>query len=109
MGARRQHSAQEAYEASQEDAEDEVTTSGLRYYWSKPWELKSRFLAKVQELRGVKRSSIVTEEDGASWELDTLLFLPAGEARSAEVLKGNPHSLPEYQAVCARSDADAKD
>merc|ERR1712113_1035922 len=107
MGARRQKSAQEAWEASEDDALDEESElTGWRYYWSKPWELKSQLLTKF---RGLREGSNKPEEDIRGWDIDTIFFLPASDAQCPTVLMGNPRTLPEYEAICLRSDAGSKD
>jgi len=86
----------------EEEEEDEV--SGWRYYWSKPWELKFRFLELFRS-RGLDQP----DENTPKWDIDALFFLPNGDASCPHVLRGDPRGIPEYETLCARRDVEVKD
>eukprot|EP00747_Dinoflagellata_sp_TGD_P087325 gnl/TRDRNA2_/TRDRNA2_163592_c1_seq1.p1 gnl/TRDRNA2_/TRDRNA2_163592_c1~~gnl/TRDRNA2_/TRDRNA2_163592_c1_seq1.p1 ORF type:complete len:318 (-),score=43.98 gnl/TRDRNA2_/TRDRNA2_163592_c1_seq1:125-1078(-) len=90
-----------------EDDDDFVEQGRFWYYWSRPWELKIAFMNKLRALRGVPSSAPAVSL--AEWDLDALFFLPRGDASCPAVLVGDARGLPEYEAVCIRHDAAAKD
>ncbi|CAE8713891.1 unnamed protein product [Polarella glacialis] len=81
-----------------------------RYYWAKPWMLKTHFLETVSNVRkGIQSVPKEATEDLAGWDLETLVLLPAADASRPQVLLGDPLNLPEYEAMCLRRDHDTKD
>mmetsp|Transcript_2012 Transcript_2012/g.5607 ORF Transcript_2012/g.5607 Transcript_2012/m.5607 type:complete len:327 (-) Transcript_2012:30-1010(-) len=109
MGARRQAKAQEAFQESLEDEEDEEDLKGWRRYFYRPWEIKQQASAWLARRRGGGAAApAAAEEEELAWDLDTVFFLPGGDADSPVTLLGDPASLPEYEAICLRRDAQSK-
>lgn len=113
VGARRRAKAQQAYEQALEDQEDEEELMGWSRYFYRPWELKPVILGAFSSRSGSSDkvagvSGGEAEEEEPVWDLEALFFLPGGDARRPAVLLGDPRTLPEYEALCMRRDAEAK-